>query len=48
MGILICLGQWWLHHKLFHSSEGETSGGDMEGDPKITELGVAFKFISYR
>lgn len=26
----------------------ETSGGDMEGDPKITELGVAFKFISYR
>ena len=26
----------------------ETSGGDMLGDSKITELGVAFKFISYR
>ena len=26
----------------------ETSGGDMEGDPKITELGVSFKFISYK
>lgn len=26
----------------------ETFGGDMEGDPRITELGVAFKFISYR
>lgn len=29
---------------LFH----ETSSGDMEVNPKITELGVAFKFISYR
>ena len=47
MGIFICLVQGWLHHKLFHYAEGETSGGDMEENPKITELGVAFKFISY-